>query len=337
MTQNLRPFVAIFGLAATVFLWMSVGCGRQEQRLPGDDSTGGAGAPTLGDDAAAAARRARAALRAPGFSGPTGGFSADNDGGFAPVCPAGSPLSCFVDMKCANGAKTTLTGKVLDPAGKNPIYNVVVFVPNDPNTLPPITPGTNSCSACDTSVGDYVTATLTDHNGAFTLKGVPTGKNVPLVIQIGKWRRTLTIPSIADCKTTTAAEHRSPSEKPARRRHAPDGPPHGRPRRPRLLPDQGGHRPEGVFRSRRRRAARHLPGPGRPGPRRRSRQRRPVSRMVRRATARTRAALSGRARPASRSTTSSFSRARAIPSIRTRTPTAVDRVSRCSGALRRRT
>jgi hypothetical protein len=203
MTQNLRPFVAIFGLAATILVWMSVGCGSKNN-VSGDDSTGGAGTPALGDDAGGSGSSGSSGGSSPGFSGPTGGFSANNDGGFAPVCPAGSPLSCFVDTKCPNGAKTTLTGKVLDPAGKNPIYNVVVFVPNDPKTLPPITPGTNSCSACDTSVGDYVTATLTDHNGAFTLTGVPTGNNVPLVIQIGKWRRTLTIPSIADCKTTTA-------------------------------------------------------------------------------------------------------------------------------------
>ena len=69
--------------------------------------------------------------------------------------------------------------------------------------LPVIKAGTNTCSTCDTPVGNYVTAALTDSTGTFTLKGVPTGSNLPLVIQIGKWRRILTVPSVADCKTTT--------------------------------------------------------------------------------------------------------------------------------------
>ncbi len=117
-----------------------------------------------------------------------------------PTCPAGSPLSCYV-RQCSNGAHTTLTGKVYDPAGKVPLYNVVVYVPNHPNALPPFTPGTSSCNACDT-ISDYVAAAVTDKSGSFTLTDVPTGDNVPLVVQIGKWRRTITVSRIADCVTT---------------------------------------------------------------------------------------------------------------------------------------
>jgi hypothetical protein len=78
-----------------------------------------------------------------------------------------------------NGKHTTLTGHIYDPAGKNPLYNGVVFVPNDPSTLPAIERGTKRCN---TPIGDYVTVALTDQTGAFTLKDVPTGKNVPLVM-----------------------------------------------------------------------------------------------------------------------------------------------------------
>ncbi len=117
-------------------------------------------------------------------------------------CPPGAPLSCYVSH-CANGAHTTVAGKVYDPAGKVPLYNVIVFVPNDPHNLPPITLGTSSCDSCDKSIGDYVSVTTTDKGGAFTLTDVPTGMNVPLVVQIGKWRRTVTVPSVADCRTTT--------------------------------------------------------------------------------------------------------------------------------------
>ncbi len=202
MAQTLRPLVAIFALATTVLLWMAGGCGgNSDSGGIGNDSTDDASAGSSGGDATAATGSSGGGQ--PAFGGSSSGFTS-GDGGSAPNCPQGSPLSCYVNVKCANGAQTTVTGKVFDPAGKNPIFDVVVFVPNDPGSLPPIMKGTNSCSACDTSVGDYVTATLTDHDGAFTLKGVPTGNNVPIVLQIGKWRRLMTIPSVADCKTTAA-------------------------------------------------------------------------------------------------------------------------------------
>ena len=43
---------------------------------------------------------------------------------------------------------------------------------------------------------------LTDVNGHFSmvLEPVPSTTNVPLVMQIGKWRRQITIPSIQTCK-----------------------------------------------------------------------------------------------------------------------------------------
>ena len=35
-----------------------------------------------------------------------------------------------------------------------------------------------------------------------TLEPVPSTTNVPLVMQIGKWRRQITIPSLQTCTTT---------------------------------------------------------------------------------------------------------------------------------------
>ncbi len=118
-----------------------------------------------------------------------------------PDCPPGSPLGCYVDTTCAT--PTTIAGTVFDPAGKNPLANVVVYVPEAPNTLPKIANGMPSCSACDTEVYDFVTFAITDAAGKFELKGAPVGKNVPLVIQIGKWRRVQSIPNVLDCQTTT--------------------------------------------------------------------------------------------------------------------------------------
>jgi hypothetical protein len=128
-------------------------------------------------------------------------FGGGDGGSMAAKCTDGTGWACKVNMTCG-GSPTTLTGKVYDPAGTNPIYNVVVFVPNEPDNLPAIKTGTNSCNTCDSPIGDYVTATTTDATGSFTLENVPTGTDVPVVVQIGKWRRMTTV-NTADCKTTT--------------------------------------------------------------------------------------------------------------------------------------
>jgi hypothetical protein len=121
----------------------------------------------------------------------------------APTCTGGTGWNCKVDTSCSS--PTTLTGKVFDPAGKNPLYSVVVFIPNDESTLPAITQGTHTCNTCDVSIGDYVVATTTDYTGTFTLKGVPTGMGVPVTVQIGKWRRTIPVNITASCGTTTVS------------------------------------------------------------------------------------------------------------------------------------
>ena len=121
-------------------------------------------------------------------------------------------MHCAVPT-CSNGAHTTLSGTVYDPAGKNPLYNVVVFVPNDPaGKLAPIKTGTNSCNTCDASIGDYVAVATTDAKGRFTLTDVPATTHVPLVVQTGKWRRETFINTIAPCQDTKvpAANSRLP-------------------------------------------------------------------------------------------------------------------------------
>src|SRR4029453_6772007 len=52
--------------------------------------------------------------------------------------------ACTQTTPCPNGARTTVSGTVYDPAGKTPLYNVVVYVPNEP--LAEIKTG----GACDT-------------------------------------------------------------------------------------------------------------------------------------------------------------------------------------------
>jgi hypothetical protein len=106
-------------------------------------------------------------------------------------------------MPCAAGTSTTISGTVYDPAGLVPIYNVIVYVPNAP--VPAFTDGA-SCDVCGQGIVNPVTSTLTDTHGHFTLPDAPVGEAVPLVIQIGKWRRQLTVPSVPRCVDTALTD-----------------------------------------------------------------------------------------------------------------------------------
>jgi hypothetical protein len=64
----------------------------------------------------------------------------------------------------------------------------------------PLTQGA-SCARCDAGLqGGAIAQTVTDDSGHFSLTNVPATANVPIVIQIGKWRRILNIPNIAACQ-----------------------------------------------------------------------------------------------------------------------------------------
>ncbi len=103
-------------------------------------------------------------------------------------------------VDCPGGGKTTLSGKVFDPAGKVPLYNVVVYVPN---TSPAEIRDGASCERCDGAVsGNPVAITTTDATGSFKLENVPVVKDLPVVVQVGKWRRAITLPGVAECADT---------------------------------------------------------------------------------------------------------------------------------------
>lgn len=104
-------------------------------------------------------------------------------------------LECAVPA-CAGGGDTTISGKVYAPDGKLPLYNVLVYVPN--GEVPPLTEGV-SCDRCGASVVDPVTSAVTDETGAFVLRGAPAGADIPIVIQVGKWRRQIKVPAVTGC------------------------------------------------------------------------------------------------------------------------------------------
>jgi hypothetical protein len=105
-------------------------------------------------------------------------------------------IACNVQT-CGGGGSTTVSGTVYAPNGTLPLYDVQVFIPNAP--LLPLTKGVQ-CQNCGVPLsGEPITTALTDPTGHFVLTGVPTGPNVPIVVQLGKWRRETTIPMVHGC------------------------------------------------------------------------------------------------------------------------------------------
>lgn len=105
-------------------------------------------------------------------------------------------------VACSGGATTSLSGKVYLPEGTIPLYNAIVYVPNAP--LEPFKPGV-TCDKCGTALsGSPIATALTDATGSFVLENVPVGVDFPLVVQIGRWRRQVTIPAIGQQCTDTA-------------------------------------------------------------------------------------------------------------------------------------
>lgn len=126
-----------------------------------------------------------------------GGSPSDGGGHLLPDGGQCQNLECQV-ATCPGGQTTTVTGKVYDPGGSVPLYNAIVYVPNKP--LTPFTAGP-SCDSCGASVsGAPVAIAITGPDGAFTLTNVPSGANIPLVVQIGKWRRQVTLPAVTACQ-----------------------------------------------------------------------------------------------------------------------------------------
>ncbi len=106
---------------------------------------------------------------------------------------------------CADGEATAIEGVVFDPFGKALLYNVRVFVPNEETAA--FEDGVTSCDRCSAPLtGKPIAAALTDEAGHFRLENVPAGERVPLVLQIGKFRRKVTLPLVDACKTTMVTD-----------------------------------------------------------------------------------------------------------------------------------
>ena len=169
--------------------------------------------------------------RGGGGSGGSGGSGSSiigplTDGGTS--TGSGSPMTCdvtnygvmFTKGECphdCNGqaSNTYISGKVYDPAGKRTIYGAVVYIPSNPSqVVDPMPFAGVQCTTCAnfTYAGPPVPQAhaVTAPDGSFKIgidpstgtdwaggNPVPVGSDIPLVIQIGRWRRMVTIAVVA--------------------------------------------------------------------------------------------------------------------------------------------
>jgi hypothetical protein len=126
---------------------------------------------------------------------------------------------CTQQTSCpGSGITTTLTGTVYAPNGTDPLYDALVYVPNGGASptygVTAFAAGVH-CGQCGSEVsGTPLVSTTTAPDGTFQLQNVPVGANIPLVIQLGRWRRMISIPTVASCTNTalTALQTRMPTK-----------------------------------------------------------------------------------------------------------------------------
>jgi hypothetical protein len=161
----------LYTLCAAVSLIGPIACGSStnESKVNGD----GTGTGTNGSSGST------------GLLLPGGGSSAGNAGAAGTSSGSGAGQV----TTCSGSNTTTIEGYVYDPAGKNPLYNVSVYVPDPGSPLPDLDTVPLGCG-CSQLYPMKVLATgnPTDATGHFTIPCAPSG-TVSLVIQTGKWRR----------------------------------------------------------------------------------------------------------------------------------------------------
>jgi hypothetical protein len=107
-----------------------------------------------------------------------------------------SGIACQ-QVQCSDpNVTTTVTGIVTAPNGTLPLYNAIVYVPQEP--LEPVAEGA-SCDRCGNVSGKPLVSAITDAEGRFVLENVPVGPDIPLVIQVGKWRREVKLSKVTQC------------------------------------------------------------------------------------------------------------------------------------------
>lgn len=93
---------------------------------------------------------------------------------------------------------TSISGVVNIPSGTLPLPDVSVYIPR--GELFDIQTGAD-CNPCGGFLsGIPVVEAITNTEGRFQLMNVPPGQDIPLVIEVGKWRRAVVIPEVRECE-----------------------------------------------------------------------------------------------------------------------------------------
>ena len=107
---------------------------------------------------------------------------------------------CLQQVTCPAGQTTSISGTVYTPNGTDPLPNVLVYIPNA--AVEAFAPGVSCAVAGQSPSGSPLVGTTTGVDGSFTLTNVPVGTGIPLVIESGRWRRQLVVPSTSACVNT---------------------------------------------------------------------------------------------------------------------------------------
>jgi hypothetical protein len=173
--MKITPFSVCIG----VILLGSIACGNSSNPGSGvSTTTPSAGAPGAGGSSGGSAPvNNQAGAAVVNINTNTGDASTDPD-----PCTTGN-------CGCSPSNTTTISGVVYDPAGKNPLYNISVYVLDPSSPLPSLDSVPVGCG-CAQLLPTKVRAigAPTDATGHFQIPCAPSG-TVSLVLQTGKWRR----------------------------------------------------------------------------------------------------------------------------------------------------
>jgi hypothetical protein len=168
--------ISLYSLCVSVSLIGLAACG-----ISGGQSTvsrGGAGEPAVAMPGSGGSPASGDGSGGPQIFTQTAGTG----GGDQSMCDAGH-------CACPPGNTTTIDGFVFDPAGKNPLYNISVYVPDPGSPLPDLDTVPVGCGCTQLFPAKVLaTGTPTDVTGHFEIPCAPSG-TVSLVVQTGKWRK----------------------------------------------------------------------------------------------------------------------------------------------------
>jgi hypothetical protein len=120
----------------------------------------------------------------------------------------GTGYSCLVPKCGTSDTGTTVSGTVFDPSGKNPVYGAVVYIPDQPDQISEVSQGPgNLCGRCAQPSGSPIAGAVTSPDGSFVITQAPVGRQIPIVVQLGKWRRMTSIDINNPCTDNSVGDH----------------------------------------------------------------------------------------------------------------------------------